>query len=737
MTRTSTGRVVFTPEMFAPKPDQDQVAIAAAEKVAQKKAVQLSENQAAAIEFLESTLEKKLPTADLHTSLRNGVLLCELINKLRPGSIRVVSTRDAPFLQMENITRFLDACKTLGLQGHELFQTVDLYENKDMQQVIITILTIARIVAGSPYKSRLPTELNPYRSGVIIHDGKSADIYSDEKSDDISKLDEPIFTASDRPPPPVHSKSVSASFIPPARPALPAKLKKADSDKGFRTARGRNESPARTSRPNSRASSARGSRVPLERIVIGPYQLGASIGKGQFGTVYQALNTETGQVVGIKRIPLADHKEAGVRELMQEVELLESLTHANIVKYLGFMIQDEHLNIILEFMECGSLQSVMKKYGLLIPEKLAAVYVEDILKGLTYLHDKGVVHCDLKCANILTAKDSTVKLSDFGVSKQLSGVGEDEQAVAGTPYWMAPEIIELKGASTASDIWSLGCTVIEMITGKPPYLDLKNPMTALFRIVEDDSPPLPEDISEELRDFFSKCFQRDITKRWSARELLKHDWIRLKYKDPKTAEESAKLLEVGTKIIQENAISSSSTAASLTSAMESIPEPAFDNDSDTTNTTPSTSLPTRVPSPLTTTLTSTATDYSATFSSPDRSSVSAEAEGSRSYRSSHNDDDSSDPSDSLHPPSPSNSQPGLARRRSEAEAVSQQGIRPSRSAPEVNNDSEQFSDSRRIGASVGRLEQQEMQKRKKSIKKAKRKSMTGQLKDKDKDCLVM
>ncbi|KAI9008304.1 kinase-like domain-containing protein [Gaertneriomyces semiglobifer] len=264
-------------------------------------------------------------------------------------------------------------------------------------------------------------------------------------------------------------------------------------------------------------------------LTVGNYQLGSCIGKGQFGSVYQALNIETGQVAAIKRIPLADRKDR-VEDLMQEVELLKSLEHPNIVKYLGFVQEDKYLNIVLEYMECGSLQSIMRKFNRVIPERLAAVYVEHILEGLSYLHEKGVVHCDLKCANILTTKDSTVKLSDFGVSKQLNGVGEDEQAVAGTPYWMAPEIIELKGASTASDIWSLGCTIIEMIDGRPPYLELKNPMTALFRIVEDEHPPMPEDISEELEDFFMKCFQRDIGERWTANQLLKHDWIRLKYK---------------------------------------------------------------------------------------------------------------------------------------------------------------------------------------------------------------
>lgn len=108
-----------------------------------------------------------------------------------------------------------------------------------------------------------------------------------------------------------------------------------------------------------------------------------------------------------------------------------------------------------------------------------ASYVVKILEGLHYLHTSDVVHCDLKAANILTTKNGNVKLSDFGVSLNLRAM-EREKDVAGTPNWMAPEVIELKGASTKSDIWSLGCTVIELLTGHPPYAEITNAMTGML-----------------------------------------------------------------------------------------------------------------------------------------------------------------------------------------------------------------------------------------------------------------
>jgi serine/threonine protein kinase len=102
-----------------------------------------------------------------------------------------------------------------------------------------------------------------------------------------------------------------------------------------------------------------------------------------------------------------------------------------------------------------------------------------------------VVHCDLKAANILTTKTGNVKLSDFGVSLNLRAMEREIKDVAGTPNWMAPEVIELKGASTKSDIWSLGCTVIELLTGRPPYGDIANAMTGTeppFRSLSDAQP---------------------------------------------------------------------------------------------------------------------------------------------------------------------------------------------------------------------------------------------------------
>ncbi|ORX81745.1 Pkinase-domain-containing protein [Anaeromyces robustus] len=259
----------------------------------------------------------------------------------------------------------------------------------------------------------------------------------------------------------------------------------------------------------------------MEIKSINQFQLGDCIGKGAFGSVYRALNLENGEVVAIKQLKLNKISKSELDVIMTEIDLLKKLKHPNIVKYYGFIKTKDFLNIILEYCENGSLQTIYKRFGQ-FPENLVAVYISQVLDGLLYLHEQGVIHRDIKGPNILTTKDGSAKLADFGVA---TCMGENaDKSVVGSPYWMAPEVIELNGATTASDIWSVGCTTIELLSGEPPYYNL-SPMSALFRIVEDEHPPIMEGISSALKDFLLQCFQKDYNLRISAKKLLKHPWI--------------------------------------------------------------------------------------------------------------------------------------------------------------------------------------------------------------------
>lgn len=245
------------------------------------------------------------------------------------------------------------------------------------------------------------------------------------------------------------------------------------------------------------------------------------LGTGAHGSVYRAFNWKTGEVVAIKQIRLENIPQSEMNTITKEIDLLKGLDHPNIVKYKGYLKEAGKLNIILEYCENGSLATILKDFGK-FPEDLVAVYMAQALDGLLYLHDQGTIHRDIKGANILTTKEGTVKLADFGVATKSQQ--SREVSVVGTPYWMAPEIIEMNGASTASDIWSLGATVIELLEGKPPFSKFP-PMSALFRIVNEDHPPLPGGASPAVRDFLLQCFQKDPNLRVSAKKLLKHPWI--------------------------------------------------------------------------------------------------------------------------------------------------------------------------------------------------------------------
>jgi serine/threonine protein kinase len=258
------------------------------------------------------------------------------------------------------------------------------------------------------------------------------------------------------------------------------------------------------------------------------WRLGECLGKGAFGSVYKSMSWTTGEAVAIKQIKIRDlpkNKQTGLPEsqdVESEIRLLKNLNHPNIVKYLGSVKTPDNLNIILEYCENGSLHSIIKNYGK-IPENLAGIWMGDVLQGVVYLHDQGIIHRDIKGANILTTKDGKIKLADFGVSTALTGA-DKENEVVGTPYWMAPEVIEMKGVAISCDIWSVGATLVELVTGHPPYYRL-DAMQAMFAIVEDDHPPLPESVSLACRDFLMQCFQKDPNLRISARKLLKHGWI--------------------------------------------------------------------------------------------------------------------------------------------------------------------------------------------------------------------
>uniref|UniRef100_A0ACD5ZAW0 Uncharacterized protein n=1 Tax=Avena sativa TaxID=4498 RepID=A0ACD5ZAW0_AVESA len=237
--------------------------------------------------------------------------------------------------------------------------------------------------------------------------------------------------------------------------------------------------------------------------------------------------SESGQFCAIKEVQVIlddSNSKERLRQLNQEVDLLSQLSHQNIVQYYGSELTDEALSIYLEYVSGGSIHKLLREYGP-FREPVIRNYTRQILSGLAYLHGRNTVHRDIKGANILVGPTGDVKLADFGVAKHISSFAEI-RSFRGSPYWMAPEVImNNKGYSLAVDIWSLGCTIIEMATARHPWHPYED-VPALFKIANSkDTPEIPESISKDGKDFLSLCLKRDPAQRPSATQLLGHPFV--------------------------------------------------------------------------------------------------------------------------------------------------------------------------------------------------------------------
>jgi serine/threonine protein kinase len=212
------------------------------------------------------------------------------------------------------------------------------------------------------------------------------------------------------------------------------------------------------------------------------------------------------------------------------------LEHPNIIKYLDSEIIDGTLFIYLEYISGGSIKYILDKYGI-IKENLIKLFLKQILEGLSYLHSRGIVHRDIKAGNILLDIKGNIKLSDFGCSgickpeesNTLSNSSHCEllQSMKGTLPWMAPEVVLQKKYGKKADVWSLGCTLIEMATASPPWGKLENCYQTMRKIGRtQDIPEIPSTLSKSFQDFILLCLNRDPKQRPKIKDLKEHEFLK-------------------------------------------------------------------------------------------------------------------------------------------------------------------------------------------------------------------
>jgi len=272
-------------------------------------------------------------------------------------------------------------------------------------------------------------------------------------------------------------------------------------------------------------------REPAESdsSVIGPNWIsGHQLGRGSYGSVCRAFDPDSGRIFAVKKTTV-DSDERANRALEEELRICQDLRHPHIVGYLGHLRVDNALMIYLEFCAGGSIASILNEFGPLEEEMLRRAS-SGMLEGLAYLHEHKpcVVHRDIKGANLLVDLHFNVKLADFGCSK--SALVSQSFTTIGSVPWMAPEVIQQQmGYGRKADIWSAGCTIIEMATAEKPWGNgaFDNMMAAMMRIgMTEATPPIPESAPPPLQDLIRACVQRDPELRPQAAELLEHNFLR-------------------------------------------------------------------------------------------------------------------------------------------------------------------------------------------------------------------
>ncbi|KAJ1520155.1 hypothetical protein ONE63_004371 [Megalurothrips usitatus] len=269
------------------------------------------------------------------------------------------------------------------------------------------------------------------------------------------------------------------------------------------------------------------------------WQRGIKIGQGSFGKVYTAVNNQTGELMAMKEVQLQPNDHRTIKKIAQELAIFEGIQHKHLVRYYGVEIHRDEMLIFMEFCEEGTLETLVAATSNGLPEPLVRRFTLQLMQAVHTLHSHGIVHRDIKSANIfLTDEGNCLKLGDFGSAVKIKAhttMPGELQGFVGTQAYMAPEVftkMHTEGHGRAVDIWSVGCVVVEMASGKRPWAELDSNYQVMFKVGMGETPAIPPSLSEEGYDFVDQCLQHDPQQRATAADLLHHTFLKVDGEEP-------------------------------------------------------------------------------------------------------------------------------------------------------------------------------------------------------------
>jgi serine/threonine protein kinase len=255
-------------------------------------------------------------------------------------------------------------------------------------------------------------------------------------------------------------------------------------------------------------------------LLCGRYKITRTLGRGAMGIVYRARDEHLEREVAIKVLAsdLRHHPEA-LRFFVEEAKALAQLNHPNIVSVYDQTTDGNETYLVMEFVDGRTLDSLIEEKGKLPPHTALAL-IDQLCAGLAYVHARRVIHRDIKPANIFVSRDRIVKLGDFGLARVMRELSIRKTEIRGTPLYMAPEQITGENVTHRADLYAVGCTLFELVTGRPPFMDGE----ILYHHLH-TKPPRPSELEPSLSEGFDElvlsCIAKDAEQRIDSANAIR------------------------------------------------------------------------------------------------------------------------------------------------------------------------------------------------------------------------